>query len=51
MKQKLSISIEEEKIKLIEKYILEGTFRNKSHALEKGIDNLLNELNKSDLKK
>ncbi len=41
MKQKMSISVDEEKIKLLEKYIQKGTFRNKSHALEQGIDKLL----------
>jgi len=34
MKQKLSITIDEEKIKKIERILLEGFFRNKSHILE-----------------
>jgi len=34
MKQKLSITIDEEKVKLIEELLQEGFFRNKSHILE-----------------
>lgn len=41
MKQKMSISIDEEKIKIIEKLVEQGRFRNKSHALEQGLDTLL----------
>ncbi|MEK6855722.1 MAG: hypothetical protein AABX66_01040 [Nanoarchaeota archaeon] len=41
MKQKLSISIDGEKIKLIENLVELGKFRNKSHALEQGLDILL----------
>ena len=44
MKQKMSISVDEEKVKLIEEYVKKGTFRNKSHALEQGIDKLLQAL-------
>lgn len=44
MKQKMSITIEQDKIKLIEKLVEKGIFRNKSHALEIGIDKMLNEL-------
>lgn len=43
MKQKLSISIDKEKIKLIEKLLKEGLFRNKSHVLEYSLDKLLKE--------
>jgi Arc/MetJ-type ribon-helix-helix transcriptional regulator len=34
MKQKLSITIDEEKVKKIEELLQEGFFRNKSHILE-----------------
>ncbi len=43
MKQKLSITIDEEKVKLIEKLLKEGRFRNKSHILEYGLDMLFKE--------
>ena len=41
MKQKLSISIEDETIKLIEEIIKDGRFRNKSHIVEYSINKLL----------
>jgi len=41
MKQKISISIEEEKIKLIENLLKHGLFRNKSHIIEYSIDRFL----------
>ena len=41
MKQKISISIEKEKIKLIEDLLKEGLFRNKSHIIEYSIDRFL----------
>ncbi len=41
MKEKLSISIEKEKIARIEEHIKSGEFRSKSHAFEKAIDILL----------
>ncbi|MBU0963362.1 MAG: ribbon-helix-helix domain-containing protein [Nanoarchaeota archaeon] len=47
MKQKLSITIDENKIKLIEKIIESGKFRNKSHILEYSLDKFLEE-NKND---
>ena len=47
MKQKISISIDEEKIKLIEKLLENGRFRNKSHILEYSLDKLLKEENKN----
>ncbi len=34
MKQKLSITIDEEKVQRIEELLQEGFFRNKSHILE-----------------
>jgi len=46
MKQKLSITIDEEKIKLIEQLLAEGRFRNKSHILEYSLNKLLKEENK-----
>lgn len=43
MKQKVSISIDEEKIKIIEKLLHDGRFRNKSHVIEYSLDKLLRE--------
>ena len=43
MKQKLSITIDEEKIKQLEKLLKNGRFRNKSHILEYGLNKLLEE--------
>jgi len=42
MKQKLSITIEQDTIKLLEKFIKEGRFRNKSHIIEYSINKFLN---------
>lgn len=50
MKQKLSITIDEEKIKEIEKIILEGKFRNKSHILEYSLNKFLKEAESSENK-
>ncbi len=41
MKQKISISIDEETIQNIEKFIENGTFRNKSHAVEFAVNKVL----------
>lgn len=41
MKQKISITIDEEKIKLIEKILEEGRFRNKSHIIEFSLNEFL----------
>jgi len=41
MKKKLSISIEEEKIMLLERFVKNGRFRNKSHLIEHSIDKFL----------
>ena len=50
MKQKLSITIDEAKVRLIERLLEEGRFRNKSHILEYSLNRLLNEdAQKSDL--
>jgi Arc/MetJ-type ribon-helix-helix transcriptional regulator len=38
MKQKLSISVDEETVKLLEKLIKEGRFRNKSHLIEYSVN-------------
>lgn len=43
MKQKLSITIEKDTIKLIEDIIKEGRFRNKSHIVEYSINKFLRE--------
>ncbi|MEK6952267.1 MAG: type II toxin-antitoxin system ParD family antitoxin [Nanoarchaeota archaeon] len=43
MKQKLSITIDEKKIKFIEKLLEEGRFRSKSHVLEYSLNKLLKE--------
>ena len=42
MKQKLSITIDGNTIKLLEKFIKEGRFRNKSHIIEYSINKFLN---------
>ena len=41
MKQKLSITIEEDKIKLLEKILKEGKFRSKSHIMEYSLNKFL----------
>jgi len=46
MKQKLSITIDEEKIKIIESMLDEGLFRNKSHILEYSLNKFLQEKSK-----
>jgi Arc/MetJ-type ribon-helix-helix transcriptional regulator len=43
MKQKISITIDEEKIKEIETLLEEGLFRNKSHVLEYSLNKFLKE--------
>lgn len=43
MKLKLSISVDEELIKIIEEKVKEGRFRNKSHVLEYAAKKLLEE--------
>ena len=43
MKQKLSITIDEEKIKKIESLLEEGLFRSKSHILEYSLNKFLKE--------
>ncbi len=46
MKQKLSITIEEKMVELLDKVIKEGTFRNKSHAIEFSLNKILKEKGK-----
>ncbi|MFH1972461.1 MAG: hypothetical protein ABIJ18_03230 [archaeon] len=41
MKQKLSITIEEETIKKLEQFIQTGKFRNKSHLIEYSLNEFL----------
>ena len=41
MKKKLSITINEEKIKELEKFIENGRFRNKSHLIEYSVSKFL----------
>jgi len=43
MKQKLSVSIDEEKIDLLENLLREGLFRNKSHIIEYSLNKFLKE--------
>lgn len=38
MKRKLSVTIEEDKIKKIESHVNKGIFRNKSHVIEFALD-------------
>ena len=44
MKQKLSITVDEATIKLIERTIKEGLFRNKSHVVEFSLNKILKEI-------
>lgn len=47
MKQKLSISMDSEKVKIIEKLISKDSrFRNKSHIIEHAVDVLLKNIGK-----
>ena len=43
MKQKLSITIEEETIKKIERALKEGVFRSRSHIIEFSVNKILKE--------
>ena len=47
MKQKLSVTINEETIQLIDESVEEGLFRNKSHAIEFSLNKILKK-NKQD---
>jgi len=43
MKQKVNVTIDEEKLKLAEKLLQSGKYRNKSHILEYSLIKLLDE--------
>jgi Arc/MetJ-type ribon-helix-helix transcriptional regulator len=43
MKQKISISIEEEKVKKLDELLKTSKFRNKSHVMEVALEKLLEE--------
>ena len=45
MKQKLSITIDEEKVEKIDEILKKGLFRNKSHILEFALTKFLEEKN------
>ena len=44
MKQKLSITIDKDKIKIIEKMLKQSRFRSKSHVIEYSLNKFLEEL-------
>ena len=43
MKKKVSVSIEEKTIDKLEDYVIEGSFRNKSHLIEFALNKFLKE--------
>lgn len=43
MKQKLSVSIDEETIEKLDVYVSEGSFRNKSHVVEFALNKMMKE--------
>ena len=43
MKQKINVTIDEEKLKLVEKLLETGRYRNKSHIFEYSLTKLLKE--------
>ena len=43
MKQKISVTIDENTVKLLEEIIKSGLFRNKSHAVEFSLNKFLND--------
>lgn len=45
MKTKISLSIDEEKVRKLEEMLKDGRFRNKSHIVEYSIDKMLKEEN------
>ena len=47
MKTKISISIDEDTLKRIERLLKEGLFRNKSHIIEYSVKKVLREENES----
>ena len=44
MKEKLSITIDEENVRQLEEVVEQGQFRNKSHVVEFAVVNLLKEI-------
>lgn len=44
MKQKISITIDEEKIETLEQLLKEGFFRSKSHVIEFALNKFLNKI-------
>lgn len=46
MKQKISVSIEEENVKKLDQLLKTNRFRNKSHAVEVALEKLLSEEDK-----
>jgi len=50
MKEKLSVTIDEENARLLEKLLDESEFRNKSHIVEFAIVRLLEEIKKENKK-
>ena len=47
MKQKISITIDEEKVRAINTILEEGRFRNKSHIVEYSLNKFLKEAHKN----
>ena len=47
MKQKINVTIDEEKLKLVEKLLESGKYRNKSHIMEYSLTKLLQEENQN----
>ena len=43
MKQKISVTIDEKNLELVERILLEGKFRNKSHIIEYSLNKFLKE--------
>lgn len=48
MKQKISISIDKEKILVLEKLLKDNKFRSKSHLIEYSLDKFLKEYDKNE---
>lgn len=48
MKKKLSITVDEDKVILIEKMVSEGRFRNKSHIIEYALNSYLKNAGEKD---
>jgi len=48
MKQKISVTIDEHSVKIIENILNDGRFRNRSHVIEYSLRKFLDELNDLD---